>query len=185
MKKKMHNPSEYKRWRRHKRVRSPSAALLKATLILGAQRLSGYAAAEAVLDEHQGFGRVDVDTVLAPVKPATTAFRDVKPGLRTGDLRRYTLKVKSNQVGLRVVLAYSDYPGPALVNNLNLIVTDPNGVRYVGNQDGASLTMDANNNVEVVQVRRPVAGGWTIEVVGSNVPQGPQPFALVWQAHLG
>ena len=58
-------------------------------------------------------------------------------------------------------------------------------MRYVGNQDGASLTMDANNNVEVVQVRRPVAGGWTIEVVGSNVSQGPQPFALVWQAHLG
>jgi hypothetical protein len=171
--------------RRHKRVRSPSAALLKATLILGAQRLAGYAAAEAVLDGQQGFGRVDVDAVLAPARPATTAIRDVKPGLRTGDLRRYALKVKSNQAGLRVVLAYSDYPGPALVNNLNLIVTDPNGVRHVGNQDGASLTMDASNNVEVVQVRRPVAGDWTIEVVGSNVPQGPQPFALVWQAHLG
>jgi hypothetical protein len=44
--------------------------------------------------------------------------------------------------------------------------------------------MDARNNVEVVQVRRPTAGNWRIEVVGSNIPQGPQPFALVWQAHL-
>ncbi|MCK7496521.1 MAG: hypothetical protein MZW92_40640 [Comamonadaceae bacterium] len=82
------------------------------------------------------------------------------------------------------MLAYSDYPGPALVNNLNLIVTDPNGVRTVGGQAGTGLTMDSRNNVEVVQVRRPVAGTWTIDVVGSNVPQGPQPFALVWQAHL-
>ena len=169
--------------RRQRRVRSPSAALLKATLILGAQRLPGHAA-EAVLDSQQGFGRVDVDAVLAPDSPATTEVRDVKPGLRTGDLRCYLLRVKSNQVGLRIVLAYSDYPGPALVNNLNLIVTDPNGVRTVGNQAGTGLTMDSSNNVEVVQVRRPVAGTWTIEVVGSNVPQGPQPFALVWQAHL-
>jgi hypothetical protein len=171
--------------RRQKRMASPSAALLKATLILGARRLPGYAAADAVLDNQQGFGRVDVDAALAPSSPARTEFRDVKPGLRTGEARSYALRVKSNQVALRIVLAYSDYPGAALVNNLNLLVTDPNGARYVGNQGGASLTMDAHNNVEVVQVRRPVAGDWRIEVVGSNIPQGPQPFALVWQAHLG
>jgi subtilisin family serine protease len=170
--------------RKQKRVPSPSAALLKATLIIGAQRLPGYASADAVLDNQQGFGRVDVDAALAPKAPARTEFRDVKPGLRTGDLRGYTLKVRSNQVALRIVLAYSDYPGAALVNNLNLIVTDPTGARYVGNQAGAGLMMDAHNNVEVVHVRRPVAGNWRIEVVGSNVPQGPQPFALVWQAHL-
>ena len=170
--------------RKQKRIASPSAALLKATLILGAQRLPGYAAGGAVLDNAQGFGRVDVDAALTPDAPSRTEFRDVKPGVRTGDLRGYTLKVKSNQVALRIVLAYSDYPGPALVNNLNLIVTDPNGARYVGNQAGAGLTMDGHNNVEVVQVRRPAAGNWKIEVVGSNVPQGPQPFALVWQAHL-
>lgn len=171
--------------RKHKRIASPSAALLKATLILGAQRLPGHAAAGAVADNAQGFGRVDLDAAIAPPAPARTELRDVKPGVRTGDLRRYTLKVKSSQAALRIVLAYSDYPGPALVNNLNLIVTGPDGARYVGNQTGASLTLDARNNVEVVQVRRPPAGDWRIEVVGSNVPQGPQPFALVWQAHLG
>ena len=46
-----------------------------------------------------------------------------------------------------------------------------------------NLTLDATNNVEVIQVNQPVAGTWKAEVVGSNVPQGPQPFAWVAQAH--
>ena len=81
---------------------------------------------------------------------------------------------------MRLVLAYSDYPGPALVNNLNLILISPTGKRYVGNQTSAtSLALDARNNVEVIQVARAGAGKWTIEVVGANVPQVRQDFALV------
>jgi hypothetical protein len=50
----------------------------------------------------------------------------------------------------------------------------------VGNQqEGAALTFDTANNVEVVQVASAAAGKWTIDVVGSNVPQGPQRFSLV------
>jgi hypothetical protein len=166
---------------------SPSAALLKATLILGCQRLAGYAPAGAQLDNHQGYGRVDLDAVLAPASPAKCVFRDDKRGLRTGQVRRITLKVKSNQAPLRIVLAYSDYPGPRLVNNLNLILTDPNGKRHVGNQpdSGGTMALDATNNVEVVHVSRPAAGTWTMEVVASNVPQGPQPFAWAARGHLG
>jgi hypothetical protein len=68
------------------------------------------------------------------------------------------------------------------VNNLNLIVEDPSGHRIVGNQ-GASL--DSWNNVEVVQMDRPATGTWRVTVVGSNVPHGPQDFALVFRGHLG
>ncbi len=175
---------EYLRTKAH--IASPSAALLKAALILGCQRLAGYAAADAVLDNHQGYGRVNLDAVLAPVSPAKAVFRDVKPGLQTGQVRSIALKVGSNQTPLRVVLAYSDYPGAALVNNLNLIVTDPAGNRYVGNQGTAgATTLDVTNNVEVVQVRRPVAGNWNAQVIASNVPNGPQPFALASLGHLG
>ena len=128
---------------------------------------------------------MNVDAVLAAPSPVRTLFRDDKRGLRTGQLRKFTLQVKSNQAPLRIVLAYSDYPGSDLVNNLNLIVTDPNGKRYVGNQKASGvMTLDATNNVEVMQVNQPAAGAWTIEVVGSNVPQGPQPFACIAQAHL-
>jgi hypothetical protein len=171
--------------RTKEKIASPSAALLKATLILGCDRLAGYAAATALQDNQQGYGRVNLDAVLAPASPAKSVFRDDKTGLRTGQVRSSTLQIKSNQVPLRLVLAYSDYPGAALVNNLNLIVTDPNGKRYVGNQaTPGSMALDATNNVEVIRVSKPPAGTWTVEVVGSNVPQAPQPFAWVAQAHL-
>ena len=78
-------------------------------------------------------------------------------------------------------MAYTDYPGETLINNLNLIVTDPAGKRYVGNQkstSGASLTLDTNNNVEVIDVAAAAAGKWTIDVVAGNVVSGPQDFAL-------
>jgi hypothetical protein len=79
-----------------------------------------------------------------------------------------------------VVLAYSDYPGASLVNNLNLVVTAPDGTVYVGNQrEGGSAALDVVNNVEVVHVPEPTVGQWTIDVVGSNVPRGPQRYALV------
>jgi subtilisin family serine protease len=179
---------EYLRTR--ERIRKPTAALLKAAIIAGATRLPGCAPAGAVLDCHQGFGRVNLDAVLAPPKPATSRFAEVKPGLRTGEIHTFLLQVKSGNAPLRVVLAYSDFPGSPddsgskLVNNLNLVLTAPNGTRYNGNQprpNGGEF--DARNNVEVVHVQKPAAGDWRVEVVGFNVPHPPQDFALVSIAH--
>jgi len=67
-----------------------------------------------------------------------------------------------------------------LVNNLNLILTGPDGKKYTGNQAGASATLDTVNNVEVIAINAPSAGNWRLDVVGSNIPQGPQDFALVY-----
>ena len=100
--------------------------------------------------------------------------------VQTGQSRTTTVTVASAAEPLRIVLAYSDFPGEQLVNNLNLIVTAPDGTRQVGNQSGsAAPSFDTVNNVEVVHVDAPATGTWTIEVVGSNVPQGPQTYALV------
>jgi subtilisin-like proprotein convertase family protein len=172
--------------RTKKGVNDPSAALLKATLIAGATRLTGYGSPGVVLDNEQGFGRVNLDAVLAPSSPAASAFIEISPGLSTGEVYTTNLDIKTADVPLRVVLAYSDYPGPALVNNLNLILIAPDGRRYTGNQaSGATLTLDATNNIEVGHVPNPQPGGWTLQVVGSNIPNGPQDFALVYLAHLG
>lgn len=174
---------EYLRTKQKKQ--SPTAALLKATLIAGATRLPDTATPNTIVDNHQGFGRVNLDAVLAPPSPASAQFMDVRPGLATGRVRTFTVQIKSNAVPLRIVLAYTDYPGPTLVNNLNLIVTAPDGTRYVGNQAAAGATAaDSKNNVEVMQVSQPAAGAWKIEVIASNVPQGPQDFALVYVAHV-
>jgi hypothetical protein len=87
--------------------------------------------------------------------------------------------VKSSAAPLRIVLAYTDYPGPTLVNNLNLIVTAPNGKVHAGN-GAAGNVLDVVNNLEVVEVAAPAAGTWSVEVVASNVAKGPQDFALVY-----
>lgn len=151
----------------------PSAALLKAVLIAGAQRLPGGGAVLA--DNDQGFGRVDLERSLRRLRLATDAT-----GLRTGQQREHVLQVSGSSRTLRVALAYCDWPGKGLINNLNLIVTAPSGRRYVGNQRAGSglLALDSHNNTELVQVANAAAGTWRIEVVASNVTQGPQDYAL-------
>ncbi|MGE5345451.1 MAG: S8 family serine peptidase [Acidithiobacillales bacterium] len=171
--------------RKQQGIKSPTAALLKAALIAGAKRLPKTAPRGTLLDNSQGFGRVNLDAILAPAKPASARFIDASKGLQTGQVDAYTLNVQSNKAPLRIALAYTDPPGPALVNNLNLIVKSPSGTTFVGNQRaGGSLTPDTSNNAEVIQVRRPAAGAWRLEVVASNVPQGPQDYALVWLGHF-
>lgn len=84
--------------------------------------------------------------------------------------------------GLYVTLVWTDPPGQpsaaaALVNNLDLTVTGPGGVRY-GN---GGTSADTINNVETVQIERPEPGTYTITVRATRVSGtfGAQPFALL------
>ena len=139
----------------------------------------------AVVDNDQGFGRVNLDAVILPPAPASVKFTDAGAGLQTGQLSSSKLTVKSNARPLRIALAWSDPPGPTIVNNLNLIVTAPDGRKFVGNQRrNGPPTLDTSNNAELVHVQKPAPGSWTVDVVGSNVPRGPQDFALVAIGHL-
>ena len=172
--------------RRNVKIANPSAALIKAALIAGARRLPNQTADDQLADNDQGFGRVNLQAVLAPDNPASVEFFDVNEGLDTGDVWSQDIIIGSAETPLRLVMCYSDYPGQRLVNNLNLILVSPDGNRHVGNLSAAAdLTMDSTNNVEAIQVDRPVAGTWKIEVVASNVPEGAQDFALVIIAAFG
>jgi serine protease AprX len=78
-------------------------------------------------------------------------------------------------------MAYSDFPGSSLVNNLNLTATDPAGKLYVGNGSSSasgSLSLDTTNNVEAINVTKAKKGNWTLEVITSNVSSGKQDFAI-------
>src|SRR5258706_12175787 len=132
---------EYLRTKRA--IASPSAALVKALLIAGAHRLAATGAATFVLDSDQGYGRVDLDRSLK-----TVLLTSEGAGLATGQLAGSSVGVTSAGKTLRIALAYSDFAGERLVNNLNLVVVDPAGKTYVGNQRriaNASLAADSNN----------------------------------------
>jgi len=169
--------------RKKQKIRRPSAALLKAAMVAGATRVPS-GAQGAIVDNDQGYGRVDVDAIVAPQEPASVEFIDVTPGVQTGQQDSRKLTVQSSGAPLRIALAWSDAPGPTIVNNLNLIVTAPDGTKHVGNLPAGATSFDTANNVEVVHVDSPESGDWTVDVVGSNVPQGPQDFALVAIGHF-
>jgi serine protease AprX len=157
----------------------PSAALIKACLIGGATKLPGGSGLSVVLDNQQGYGLVNIDNIVAPAGGRTAWFVEEGRGLETGKSDAIKLDVQTSEQPLRVALAYTDYPGPSLVNNLNLMLTSPTGVRHVGNADGGpTQRFDIRSNAEVIEVHAPAKGRWTLEVIGSNVPQGPQSYAL-------
>ena len=165
-----------------KQIPAPSAALLKAALICGTTRMPlPYVPPGILFDNHQGAGRVDLDKILSPSGGAVFGFQDVSPGMRTGQLSEITVSAVSSRT-LRVVLAYSDAPGRGLKNNLNLLLIAPDNTRRVGNATGTTLSFDTKNNVEIIEVPSPTTGPWRIQVIASNIPMGPQPFAVTWLA---
>jgi serine protease AprX len=107
-----------------------------------------------------------------------TLLFEAKPGLKTGQAFTTSVQVANGTARLRIALCYSDFPGAALVNDINLIVSAPNGRKRTNQGASGTLSTDNRNNVEVVHVRQPRAGAWRIDVVGGNVPQDPQDFAL-------
>jgi len=168
----------------------PSAALVKATIINGTRRLS---APSSIADHpdtpnyHQGFGCVDMaHTIPNPTQPGLkleffdnwqqpqTQFRT------TGERRRFQVTVGAGQP-LRICLAYTDPPSRALQNNLNLLLQDPTGKKWMGNEQvPMSLHIpDPTNNVEIIRIAAPPAGVYLIQVTATNLLRPPQDFALV------
>ncbi len=166
--------------RTKQRITSPTAALLKAALIAGTNKLPGISAPTVPADFNQGFGAVNVDNVVAPASPAVAVFIESEASLATGQNAAYDVEVTDNSIPFRLVLAYTDFPGSALVNDLNLVLTLPGGKKITGNAGLENVkTFDSNNNVEVILLSKPDTGSYKVEVVAANVPQGPQDFALV------
>ena len=172
-----------------------SAALVKATLINSAVDLLDENNDGAndndypIPNNHEGWGLVQVDNAT----DGSHQFVE-NAGISTGNTASYNYGVNSGGF-FKVSLVWSDYPSTEaasanLVNNLNLKVTAPGGQVYWGNNfsGGWSTTggsADSVNNVENVYVQSAASGTWTVEVIGANVPQGPQPFAIVVDGQFG
>ncbi len=144
-------------------------------------------------NNHQGWGRVLLDNALYFLgDPKQLSIDDNTAGLSTGQSRQYQFNVTGSTQPFEVTLVWSDYPGTpgagrAIVNDLDLLVTDPQGNQYKGNvfsgynpgQSAVGGAYDRLNVEEGVLRLTPAVGTWTVSVTGFNIPNGPQPFALV------
>lgn len=179
-------------YRTVKGIASPTAALIKATIINGAADLyPGQYGTGAYLEQPavrpnsvEGWGRLDLTNVLTPTAPSSLQYVENNPGLSTNGNATYTYYA-TGQSPLKITLVWSDYPAStsaqyALVNDLDLTVTAPNSTVWRGNG-----TIDRRNNVEGVDIANPIPGAYSVAVSGYSVAHGPQPFALVLTSSFG
>jgi subtilisin family serine protease len=183
---------------------TPSAALVKATLLNGAVDMDGPGITPPPIpNEEEGWGRINLKNSIFPELPRNLVYIDNTTGLTTDKNFTYTIDVENNSMPFNITLVYSDYPSTtsasfALVNDLHLNVTHlGSGKSYKGNvfNNGWSSSKDSDanpkwdktipadaydnrNNVEGVRIEQPESGRYKITVVGYNIPNGPQPFAL-------
>ncbi|MDX2117750.1 MAG: S8 family serine peptidase [Planctomycetota bacterium] len=169
---------------------TPSGPLLKAMCInsaVDATSITGYPS------NQEGWGRILADNsfyfagdtrrlVIKDVRNAGTG------ALITGANADVRFRVRSSAEPLKVTLVWHDAPASAFtssapVNNLDLRVDAP-AASYLGNvmSNGESATggsADLVNNVEQVIVTSPATGVWDAAVLGTNIPVGPQGYAVV------
>lgn len=171
----------------------PSAALIRATLLNGAADMT---AVQNWPNMTEGWGRILIDNALwfsTPTDTRRLVLRDIRNSdpraLENFEGLTYFVDVTNSTQPLKITLTWTDQPAElfssvAIVNDLDLVVTSPTGVTYLGNNFNvrfsvAGGTADARNLVEQINLPTPVTGRWAVSVVASNVPLGPQGFALV------
>jgi len=180
--------------RDYSRAFAPSGALIKASLLNSTVPMEDVA---NYPNERTGWGLVQLNnTLFLEDSPRQLFIADVRNsnGLLTGESQAYEINVDSYAQPLKITLAWTDPPanlyatGKALVNNLDLVVTSPNGESYLGNinfSQGFSEPVapdtigDDCNNVEMVIIETPAQGVWTITVRATAVNRKRQGYAIV------
>ena len=126
-------------------------------------------AGETAPNNHEGWGLVDLD------RAVNSSWVDDE-SVGTGDTRGWKFTVPSGAPDLKVMVSWTDPAStPAassnLVNDIDFAVKDPNGnwIEYGNNLD----------NLIGTKISSPMAGLWEIHVNGTNIPTGPQKFAMV------
>ncbi|WP_354638424.1 S8 family serine peptidase [Kitasatospora camelliae] len=161
----------------------PTAALLKALLINGADELRGqYTPSEAGAspNNNSGFGLVNLEqSVVLPESAGRAGFTEEQP-LEQGRERSFRIRVPEGaDHRLKVTLVWTDPPGAALQNDLDLIVRAGGRERH-GNM-GTGSGFDRVNNVEQVHWKDVPAGEAEVVVRAHRITRFAQPYAVAWR----
>lgn len=168
--------------------RMPPASLLKAVLINSADDIG-----RPGVDYNSGFGALNAWQAIQTI----TQQRFSAAQVTNGTEYTQTLNLSEAAHALKITLCYTDPPAAvnsagALINDLDLWVTDATGNRYEpwllstaphldSLRKNARQGRDSLNNVEQVFISLPAAGTFTIHVKGYHVTTATQNFHLAWQ----
>ena len=145
-----------------------------------------------------GYGRVNARKALKVIQD--TQF--LSSSITTNDTLTYTISIPAGVNKFSAMLYWTDKEAStsaskALVNNLDFEVTDLTGATtyqpWVLDPTpntttllyGATRGVDTLNNVEQVTLDAPNSGDYRFTVYGTNIPQGPQTFYIVYAMDIG
>jgi PKD repeat protein len=140
-----------------------------------------------------GYGRVNARKALKVIQD--TQF--LSSSITTNDTLTYTISIPAGVNKFSAMLYWTDKEAStsaskALVNNIDFEVTDLTGATtyqpWVLDPTpntttllyGATRGVDTLNNVEQVTLDAPNSGDYRFTVYGTNIPQGPQTFYIVY-----
>lgn len=178
----------YEAFKDHNGGNYPTGALMKAIVMNTANDLGTKGP-----DFIHGYGKIN----------ARKAYRTIKDGtyftssLSNGANESFFISVPPNVSELRIMLYWADpeavsAANPALVNDLNLSVINPNSTTILpwvldhtpsipALSSPATPGVDSINNVEQVTIDGPTAGTYEVNVDGFSIPVGPQTYYIVYE----
>ena len=178
-------------------IEEPSPALFRAFLAASARYLQGKGAGDDLPSNSQGFGLPDMNRAFGSQPRIFIDQGDAPIFNESGEFWKLSVRSIDSTLPVRVVMAFSDYPGATLVadprvNDLDLAVTFNDQV-YLGNQmDGQwsrpGGSADEANTIEAVFLPAGESAAFEIkvtaaEIAGDGVPGSgdntDQDFALV------
>lgn len=164
---------------------NPESALMKASILNTAEDLGNPGP-----DFKFGYGRINARRAFQII----SENQYIKDSVSQGGTNNHQITIPAGVSELRVMVYWMDKEGAtnanfALVNNINMVVTDPAMIAYnpwvldptPANVDlNAVRAVDNLNNVEQVTLENPLAGTYNIDVNGFAIPFGPQKYYLVY-----
>lgn len=178
----------YQKYKAQNNGNEPAAGLIKAYMLNTADELYNPGP-----DFKTGFGRINARRSYKSLSN-NQFFTD---NLATGASKQHTLNVPANVKEVRVMLYWTDYEATvnaakALVNNLDLTLKNPNNQTFLPwklnvfpHPDSLSKPAfrgaDSLNNVEQITLTNPMPGNYILTVTGTAIPQGPQPYFVVYE----
>jgi Subtilase family/Secretion system C-terminal sorting domain len=175
----------YQAYRSMNNDAEPKSALIKATLLNGADDIGNPGP-----DYTYGWGRVNAFRTLQTIENKEFSIDKIKED----SIKTFKITIPSNIGKTKIMTYWADYPAMdgatvGLINDLDMIVITPTNdtlkpwvLGFAANAGilGANATKgeDHRNNMEQVELKNPAPGDYTIIITGNSIPQGPQEFIL-------